>query len=435
MGRWDSWKLKLPGSRSNCSASNSSEGSCASRASNASSNSSEDPFVFSPLNTPGKDEAAPRQPASGNASQGSTFKGGLLFGKAANAHRHESTGTFAPPDDGKSSSTGQTKQIAIEHPKAPKIDSSPASTSNPLQSQPPGEDNSSGYFPPLEDAEAPLQAPRSFRADSGLGRQHSTQQGAESSRSGSSLRKLNTAKMSEKSKSSLPNTAIATAPRYTPLSSYNPIGVHDGVVLPLGKYYPSNWERRHAKPNQSRPLAPQPPPAVARSEPQAPTYQGHGGGDQGASSRPGSEVQRRLQQYQRDMVAQAAMAASAILASSGGGGGGGGGGTASSLPPPSTTTSPSGIALARAQLGAKFLRAHRPVSPQLRPLGSPGPVTPMSLEGDGYLSVRPAAVADGGGEVAVAPGPGPGPALSSSKLGGHRNDACSPSVGVSALSV
>ena len=32
--------------------------------------------------------------------------------------------------------------------------------------------------------------------------------------------------------------------------------------------------------------------------------------------------------------------------------------------------------------------AHKPLSPRLAPLGSPGPVTPMSLESsDGYLAL------------------------------------------------
>jgi hypothetical protein len=113
----------------------------------------------------------------------------------------------------------------------------------------------------------------------------------------------------------------------------------------------------------------QPAASAIRSEPQVPKYHG----DQ-ARPRPGLDVKRRLQQYQRDMVAQAAMAASALIASSG-------------AANPATASSLSGVPLPKVQLAANFLKAHKPVSPRLRPVGSPGPVTPMSLEGESYLSL------------------------------------------------
>lgn len=70
-----------------------------------------------------------------------------------------------------------------------------------------------------------------------------------------------------------------------------------------------------------------------------------------------SGAKHRLQQYQRDMIAQAALAASEVL-----------GGTAN--------------------LGGSMVRGQKPVAPRLLPLGSPGPVTPIDLEGggDSYLT-------------------------------------------------
>jgi len=147
----------------------------------------------------------------------------------------------------------------------------------------------------------------------------------------------------------------------------------------MGKYYPSNWEKRHGKGPPNRPPATSQPAASAiRSDSQVPKYHG----DQ-AHARPGSDVKRRLQQYQRDMVAQAAMAANALIANSG---------SARSA----AASSLGGVPLPKAQLAANFFKTHKPLSPRLRPLGSPGgPVTPMSLEGDSYLSVgSPAADKD-----------------------------------------
>ena len=243
-----------------------------------------------------------------------------------------------------------------------------------------------------------------------MAREVSIRRAAESSKAPSKLHHLDPKQMTEKSKSSISKPESCMVSPYTPLSAYNPIGVHDGVVLPLGKYYPSNWEKRHQQPSQLRPSAQQPTSSVIRSEPQVPTYHGEQG-----SARSGSEAQRRLQQYQRDMVAQAAMAASAILASSG------------SAPSSATGSSPSGIALARAQLGANFLRTHKPISPRLRPLGSPGPVTPMSLEDECYMTLRPSRSGVDAEERVAGP--------AHSKLGGHQKDACSSPIGLSTVSV
>jgi len=97
------------------------------------------------------------------------------------------------------------------------------------------------------------------------------------------------------------------------------------MAMPLGKYHPSNYKN---KSNTSE--------KVTSLTPTAPSQPHH--------TRKKSDIKKKLQQYQRDMVEQAALAGR--------------------MPFP----------------GAK------PISPRLLPLGSPGPVTPMELEeGAGYL--------------------------------------------------
>lgn len=148
----------------------------------------------------------------------------------------------------------------------------------------------------------------------------------------------------------------------TPVASYMPLGDRSSP-LPMGKYYPSNYERRkdEKKGKKRRPVTSAPTmSSSAKSESQVPAVNqtssmGH--------SRSESEAKARLQQYQRDMIAQAS------------------------------------IALGRgnpneATLGSirqyGFNHVIKPSKPRLVPLGSPGPVTPMELEGTdvGYLGVH-----------------------------------------------
>lgn len=85
---------------------------------------------------------------------------------------------------------------------------------------------------------------------------------------------------------------------------------------------------------------------------------------QGTTYKSNDDARQRLQQYQRDMVAQASMAL-------------GGSYKPNMLP---------GNAAALRHLPgpdgrlARPATPQRPVSPQLLPMGSPGPVTPMDLE-------------------------------------------------------
>lgn len=124
--------------------------------------------------------------------------------------------------------------------------------------------------------------------------------------------------------------------------------------MPMGKYHPSNYK---ITPNASA----LPSPNLSMAAP--PSHQPLSGGSTTPTKhhhRKGSEVRRKLQQYQRDMIAQARLAASA--------------------------TSMSGIA------GTGLV--NKPISPRLLPMGSPdelsAAMTPLEL-GDGaggYLGAR-----------------------------------------------
>ncbi|KAI6383389.1 hypothetical protein MCOR32_002853 [Pyricularia oryzae] len=205
------------------------------------------------------------------------------------------------------------------------------------------------------------------------------------------------------------------------ISAYNPTGADDNL-LPMGKYYPTNWEaRKKAKRAKQASLKEQPHhggaspdgyfpkqhspsmspsvaspsssvmskpenPAVTRAK--APQLKGH--------SRSDSEARRRLQQYQRDMITQTSLGAHRVL------------GTQIQqlgadevlqalnqlpalhnlhLPPRSRGDVSSGTSqLPASALAGSYLTAvqynilSKPASPRLQPLGSPGgPVTPMDL--------------------------------------------------------
>lgn len=229
---------------------------------------------------------------------------------------------------------------------------------------------------------------------------HSRQQTVKSSKSGSGSQSPDVANSSVPSQFLSPNAASSSTSSYTPLSSYNPIGAHDDVGLRLGKYYPSNWERLHGKAHQRRPSTSKPTAGVMRSESQVPMYYG----DQGLA-RAGPEARRRLQQYQRDMIAQASIGARAVLVNN------------ASTKTAAATSTHAGGSPTKGQLATAFLRTHKPLSPRLQPLGSPGPVTPMSLEGDSYMGLNPPM--SGTATEPPAKDGGIGTAW-------HRKDACSP---------
>ncbi|KAF5003340.1 hypothetical protein FDECE_10107 [Fusarium decemcellulare] len=150
----------------------------------------------------------------------------------------------------------------------------------------------------------------------------------------------------------------------TPVASYLAPGFHDNP-LPMGKYYPSNYENNNGSQTNLRPAL-------------TGTLSSNIGPDSQVPPRATAEteIRRKLQQYQRDMIAQASMAANELLGSS--------------AKPDSKLAG--GVSLHSLPLrDSRFLTPgpHKPRSPRLAPLGSPGPVTPMdleSLDGGDYLS-------------------------------------------------
>ena len=128
----------------------------------------------------------------------------------------------------------------------------------------------------------------------------------------------------------------------TPITSYFPQGLYDNA-LPVGKYYPSNYEARshHSSLHGSK--------NTSFSGLHPSTY-----------NPPTSEVDsdQKIRQYQRDIVAQAAMVLGSQAKAPGG-------------------ITPKGLPVHE----LRFNLSHtNPQPPRLVPLGSPGPVTPMELE-------------------------------------------------------
>ncbi|KAK4248693.1 hypothetical protein C7999DRAFT_40088 [Corynascus novoguineensis] len=380
-GRTHLFRLPLPAPRRPAhqrTASSSSEASDASSSASHISHDSEDQFVLSPTHTPAQESAPPRARLSRFSTDPSAAGNDLLWGKEVSTRPRNSENIAKSPSHPKIALRSITRPLGTELPRiasgSQRADTSSAasgSLSTPAEPLSARGDVPGGYFPLHEDPESRVHIPHPFSFDADMARQNSQRKAAESSKGGAESRIISPTHGPEPAHASLSNL---TSPD-TPISSYLPSGHHDDVVLPMGKYYPSNWERRHGKtPQKSRPpVTSQPAAPAVRSEPQVPKFQQ---GDQAHQHRPGSDVKRRLQQYQRDMVAQAAMAANALLASSG---------SAGSIGAPSLSGLP--LPVPRGQLAATFLKTHKPLSPRLQPVGSPGPVTPMSLESDSYLSL------------------------------------------------
>ncbi|KAK4039581.1 hypothetical protein C8A01DRAFT_46990 [Parachaetomium inaequale] len=386
-GRSHPLRLPLPTPRRPMYQRTASSSSEASHASNGShrSQGSEDQFVLSPSHTPAHENAPPRVMISRFATDSAVARHRLLLGKEVNTSPRDSKSNPRSPNYPRIAPASKSRPVVIELPAGRREDpTSVASSSIPPVPLSARGDVPGGYFPLHEDPESRVHIPHPFHLDADMARQSSLQRAAESSKSSADPRSLSpTHHPAHVSLNNTNNPAppSASAPPDTPISSYMPSGHHDDVVLPMGKYYPSNWEKRHGKTPQQQTQPPattitQPAAAISatKSEPQVPKL--HQGDHPSAPNRPGSDIKRRLQQYQRDMVAQAAMAANALLAASSSGGGS----AKSSAPAPSLLPN-------KGQLAATFLRTHKPLSPRLQPVGSPGgPVTPMSLEADSYLS-------------------------------------------------
>ncbi|KAI2619702.1 hypothetical protein GGR54DRAFT_126132 [Hypoxylon sp. NC1633] len=272
----------------------------------------------------------------------------------------------------------RTRPIAIELPTTKKVNSAPVYTPPaPLSAR---GDLPGGYFPLHEDQNR-VYRPHPFQLDASKARIKSIER---ANQPDSPLTKTTTS--TGEAMGALPSTTVpsTTTEKYTrlappnaanlpesrldsgsntPVASYMPTGTQDSP-LPMGKYYPSNYVKRKEEKRSkqhSRPPTSIPPSTVgSESESQVPTTR-----DPSATghSRNDSDAKRRLQQYQRDMIAQATLALNRGNVNAA---------TLSSL----------------RTIG--FTSMSKPSKPRLAPLGSPGPVTPMELEDseDGYLGAR-----------------------------------------------
>ncbi|KAH7308533.1 hypothetical protein B0I35DRAFT_97925 [Stachybotrys elegans] len=240
--------------------------------------------------------------------------------------------------------SNSSKPIAIELPAISrnKISSAPVYTPpEPLSAR---GDLPGGYFPLHEDPNGRVHHPHPFHHDSKLARHKSITLAAENS-------PLDGRKPPATTSASIP-TARATT--NMPVASYLPSGFHD-TPLPMGKYYPSNYEQRNRDPRSSRPSFSESA-APTKSSPQLPHAP-----LSSSNKPPEDEVRRRMIQYQRDMVAQARLALSSSATCS-------------------SKSNPSLQGLPIKELRFLATSPHKPASPKLVPLGSPGPVTPMELE-------------------------------------------------------
>ncbi|TEA19880.1 hypothetical protein C8034_v009811 [Colletotrichum sidae] len=315
------------------------------------SNRSEDHdhFIMSGLNTPAQE------------------KTGFDSFKVAQPEMRSPRGESSAPGFFDLSSLQSTRQqhsrpIAIELPSSlKKVHSAPTCTPpEPLSAR---GDIPGGYFPLHEDPKNRVHRPHPFQ-EGGLPRHHSVSVAVVASEAERRASRSNT--MAPSTRLS-PLTALDAdhARANTPVASYLPSGAHH-TSLPMGKYYPSNYENRPQEPR----IGPSAPPvrvSSTRSEGHIPSRESF------RSSNKDTEVRRKLAQYQRDMIAQARLAASEVLGSS----------AESSA---ASTVLLNGVPLPTLHIGGPG--SHKPLSPRLLPLGSPGPVTPMNLEGEdvgGYL--------------------------------------------------
>ncbi|KAH7140488.1 hypothetical protein B0J13DRAFT_586185 [Dactylonectria estremocensis] len=163
-----------------------------------------------------------------------------------------------------------------------------------------------------------------------------------------------------------PAQSALMASSNTPVASYLAPGFYDSP-LPMGKYYPSNFESRGTSQSMLHP-------ALAGTlssniSPDSKTI------PLSHLVTPETELHRKLQLYRRDIFVQASMAASELLTN----------------PANSSNKLVGGVSINSLSLRGARLPAqtpHKPRSPRLLPLDSPGPVTPMYLEplgGGDYL--------------------------------------------------
>ncbi|KAI1392201.1 uncharacterized protein F4822DRAFT_119105 [Hypoxylon trugodes] len=283
--------------------------------------------------------------------------------------------------DSPRSTPARTRPIAIELPTTKKVNSAPVYTPPaPLSAR---GDLPGGYFPLHEDQNR-VYCPHPFQLDASKARLKSIERAGQSGSPDADRIISTTAATGVIPSTTLPITMAERSARLapppqnassvpestfdsgsnTPVASYMPTGTQDSP-LPMGKYYPSNYVKRKEEKRsrqQTRPPTSNPiPPVSSKSETQVPTTRDSAMGH----SRNESDAKRRLQQYQRDMIAQATLALN--------------GGNVNAATLNSLRT-----------IGFTSMSS-KPSKPRLAPLGSPGPVTPMELEGSdegGYLGAR-----------------------------------------------
>ncbi|KAK6085461.1 hypothetical protein SCUP234_03009 [Seiridium cupressi] len=283
------------------------------------------------------------------------------------------------PESSQTSPTSASRPIAIELPTVKKATPNSSSVYTPPAPLSARGDLPGGYFP-LHEEQSRVYRSHPFHLDVSKARERSHQRASQSC-SPDSLPAFTAPPVIGRAPSPaklpmpvhMPSQASAPPPTATgssssrantPVASYIPSGVHANP-LPMGKYYPSNYENsrppqqlQSTRPPVSGSLSP-----AIKSDSQVPTLRGDASMGQ---SRHESEAKRRLQQYQRDMIAQATLALN------------GGNVNAAAL-----------NALSLRNIGFTSVPT-KPSKPNLAPLGSPGPVTPLDLEtnDDGYLGVR-----------------------------------------------
>lgn len=304
-----------------------------------------------------------------------------------------------------------SQPIAIELPSIRRFGASPVYTPpEPLSAR---GDLQGGYFPNHEDPKKRVRKPHPFQPDArkGTGRHQSALPVLDGRPSGPTQPKMASAAfatsfMSDSAQYHPLRSAVDAAvsqpmphtTNHTPVASYMPSG--EGDYLPMGKYYPSNYESRN--PPRSNPPTRAPTnvgPASLhlnnmKSDSHVPTVGLQNTGSKSSISqhaRSASEAKRRLQQYQRDMVTQATQAANKVLGSHGS--------PQSQAAPvsksPTAMDKPASFSSASTIRnlhlpGSSKLAVVKPTSPRLQPLGSPGGlVTPMDLgtgTDDGFFS-------------------------------------------------
>ncbi|SPO03739.1 uncharacterized protein DNG_06422 [Cephalotrichum gorgonifer] len=247
-----------------------------------------------------------------------------------------------------------TGSVAMEVPVLPRNLRTAAAPPAPLSAR---GDVIGGYFPMHEDPAKRVQQPHPFHLDESRAKAPTSKgkgRHPKSASGGHPSLILNDAE---------PIKAPPAPPSDTRLTSYLPSGIHTGS-LPMGKYYPSNYEKQQQLQQQKKP--PLHPSKSSKTTSQVPTCRTGPAASSSSAQNPWPEgdAKQKLQQYQRDMIAQATLAARKVMGSSGSRAG-------QAIP---------GFA-PHGGLPISAPATANPASPRLRPLGSPGPVTPMELGG------------------------------------------------------